>query len=106
MMRTDGAARIGRKARHGEERLQRVADARAAVPIADDLRRARERLLAPLEPHRRVTRVSRVPKVNVSTRGAAWRQRMSETEIVVGARLHRAGDVDQQQQSCAAASAA
>ena len=46
------AARIGREARHGEKSLQRVADARAAVQVADDLRRAGERLLAPLEPHR------------------------------------------------------
>ena len=48
-----GAARVAGEARHGEKGLQRVADARAAVQVADDLGRAAERLLAPLEPHRR-----------------------------------------------------
>ena len=47
-----GAARIATEARNGEKRLQRVADAGAAVPVADQLRSGGQRLFAPLETQR------------------------------------------------------
>ena len=43
---------------------------------------------------RRVMRVSRVPKVKISTASAARDQRMGEAQMRLGALLHRAGDVD------------
>ena len=43
-----GAARIAAEPRHGEERLQRIADAGAAVPVADEMRGGGQRLLAAL----------------------------------------------------------
>ena len=46
------AARIAAKARHGEKCLQRIADPGPAIPVADQMRRRVQRLLAPLEPKR------------------------------------------------------
>ena len=42
----DRAARVAGKARDGEERLQGIADARAAVPVGDEAGGEAERLLA------------------------------------------------------------
>ena len=68
---------------------QRVADARAPVPVADDLSRARERLLAALEPHRaRDAGQAGAEGERLDPRGRLA-QRVSETEIVLGAGLHR-----------------
>ena len=61
------AAREAGKARHRQERLQRIADARAAIPVGDEARGGGERLLADCAASARVTRVSRVPMVNTST---------------------------------------
>ncbi len=92
-----GAARIAGEARHGEEGLQRVADAGAAVPVADNMRGARERLLAPFQMHRpRHPRQPRAEGEDLDAR-TRLRERMGEAEVLLRARLHRAGDVDQQQ---------
>ena len=47
-----GAARVAAESRYREERLQRIADAGAAVPVADQMRRRRQRLLAAFETQR------------------------------------------------------
>ncbi len=47
-----GAARVAAEPRHRQERLQRVADAGAAVPVADEMRGRIQRLLAALQPQR------------------------------------------------------
>ena len=93
----DRAARVRRETRHGEKRLERVADASAPVKVTDDLGRAGERLLAALEPHR-----ARHPREAGAEREhldpwARLRERMGETQVVFGAGLHRAGDVNEQQ---------
>ena len=84
----------------GEEGLQRLADAGAAVEVAD--RSAASCARAASSPRRRsaaVTRVRRVPKQKVSTRARVAGHGLGDAErIGLGLRLHRAGDVDQQEQ--------
>ena len=94
---TTTAPRDSRRSGARPGSLQRIADAGAAVPIADQCAAAESACSRRLRRSARVTRVSRVPKVNTSTLGAACDQRMREFDVVVGAPLHRAGDVDQQQ---------
>ena len=73
------AARESGEARHREKGEQRRADARAAVPIVDRLRDARERAVAVARcAAARVMRVRRVPSVKTSARSARLHDRMRE----------------------------
>ena len=65
------AARQRRKAWNREEGVERVADARTAVPVGDHKRSGRQRLLAVAQPQWPRMRVSRVPMVKTSTDAAA-----------------------------------
>ena len=85
-----GAAGVAAKARHGQKRLQRIADPRAAIPIAHQMGGGGQRLLAALEPQRaRHPRQARAKSENLDA-GRRLHQRMREPEIVLGARFHRA----------------
>ena len=96
----DGAAHQRRMARHRQEFLQRRADARAAVEIEDDVGQPAERLVR----HRgasaiAVTRDSRVPKQKRLDLGQAPGDADARSAGSLRMRLHRAGDVDQEQQA-------
>ena len=62
----------------------------------------RQRLVAMLDASALLTRVSRVPIVNVSMRSADVCERVGEAQMGLGALLHRAGHVDQEQDAALA----
>ena len=100
-----GAACVAAEPRHGQKRLQRVADAGAAVPVADEMGGGVQRLLATLDPQRAGhAREARAEGEDLDI-ARRLRKRMRKRHVLLGARFHRTGYVDQQQQSCVAARA-
>ena len=98
----DGAARGAGKAGHGQESLQGVADARAAVPVGDEARGGAERLLAVPELQRpRHARQPRADGEHLDMAGCPD-QSMSETKMRIRARLHGARHVDEEQNGASA----
>src|SRR5262249_17519056 len=92
-----GATRVTGETRHGQECLQRVSDARATVPVADEVCRRVQRLLATLQPQRRADPCKPGAKGEYLDIWYGLRQRVPQPHVLVGKRLHRAGYIDQEQ---------